>query len=418
MVPAAVVLLLVVAPGLQLGLLAYAMYALLGVMLVEPLAGPDLDREPLGHARVQRLIGQRRRHGGRGDHARKRGRLPVAWVLVEDLLPRRALIYEPPSLQVERPAAAVAMLAAAARKTLYLSVAVQSPRLLPDRPAGGRDRRPVRPAPPLSRGHLAAFPAGLSQGRAAGGYDLASRRPIGEVRLTHRLYEDPTRIAGVRRYEAGDPLNRVHWRATARTGMLHSKVYEPSCIAGATLLLDFHQRRLRRARTSRIAPSWPSRPRPRWPTRCTKWASRSGWSPTAATPPTASARRAGTTTSARRNAARQAAGMLDTAIGCEPLVVETRRGPSNCMRILETLARVELTDGLNFAKLVTETAGRLPRDATVVAILTRRDVETAVALGNLRRRGLAVTAILNLYEDASSPKRPASCSPSGSKPDI
>src|SRR4029077_89087 len=72
------------------------------------------------------------------------------------------------------------------------------------------------------------------------GFDIASRRPIGEVRLSHRLYEDPTRISGVRLYQAGDPLNRVHWRATARTGALHSKVYEPSCIVGATVLLDFH----------------------------------------------------------------------------------------------------------------------------------------------------------------------------------
>ena len=46
------------------------------------------------------------------------------------------------------------------------------------------------------------------------GYDLTSRRPIGDVRMAHRLYEDPTRIAGVRPYEAGDPLNRVHCRAT------------------------------------------------------------------------------------------------------------------------------------------------------------------------------------------------------------
>ena len=37
------------------------------------------------------------------------------------------------------------------------------------------------------------------------------------------------------------------------------------------------------------------------------------------------------------------------------------------MRILETLARVELTDGLTLAQLITETGSRLPRDATVVA---------------------------------------------------
>src|SRR5262249_5807772 len=73
------------------------------------------------------------------------------------------------------------------------------------------------------------------------GYDLTSRRPIGDVVLTHRLYEDPTRIAGVRPYEVGAPLNRVHWRATARTGALHCKVYEPSCLTGATIVLDFHQ---------------------------------------------------------------------------------------------------------------------------------------------------------------------------------
>ena len=37
------------------------------------------------------------------------------------------------------------------------------------------------------------------------GYDIASRRPIGEVRLTHRLFEDPTRIAGVRAVSGGRP---------------------------------------------------------------------------------------------------------------------------------------------------------------------------------------------------------------------
>jgi hypothetical protein len=66
-------------------------------------------------------------------------------------------------------------------------------------------------------------------------------------------------------------------------------------------------------------------------------------------------------------------------------------------RIAETLARVELTDGLTFAQLIGETASRMPRDATVIAVLGEVSVESALALGNLRRRGHAVTAVLVLF---------------------
>ena len=53
-----------------------------------------------------------------------------------------------------------------------------------------------------------------------------------------------------------------------------------------------------------------------------------------------------------RKAARQAAGMMAASDRLQPVVVETRRGAEQLMRILETLARVELTDGLAFAELL------------------------------------------------------------------
>ncbi len=59
--------------------------------------------------------------------------------------------------------------------------------------------------------------------------------------MRENVMDDPTRLRGIRRWQPGDPMRSVHWAATARTGMLHSKVYEPSSIAGATLILDFHQ---------------------------------------------------------------------------------------------------------------------------------------------------------------------------------
>jgi len=89
-------------------------------------------------------------------------------------------------------------------------------------------------------------------------YSIASRRPIGDIVLTHRLYEDPTRHAGIRAYQPGDPLNRVHWPATARTGTLHSHIYEPSVVAGATLVMDFHGPRIRLG-MNRSVVNWQSR---------------------------------------------------------------------------------------------------------------------------------------------------------------
>ena len=83
----------------------------------------------------------------------------------------------------------------------------------------------------------------------------------------------------------------------------------------------------------------------------------------------------------------------------QPVIVPTRRGPDQLMRILESLARAELTDGLTFPQLVTETVGRMPRDATVIAVLPDVPPETAIALGTLKRHGFAVTAVVVMFPD-------------------
>jgi uncharacterized protein (DUF58 family) len=230
------------------------------------------------------------------------------------------------------------------------------------------------------------------------GYDIASRRPIGEVRMSHRLFEDPTRMAGVRAYQSGDPLNRIHWRATASTGTLHSKIYEPSTVAGATLLLDFHEQ-------SFAVGDEPVR---------------SELAVTAAASIAGAicqmGEQVGLVTNGRDAADRirtegwrheelysrreaQAAGMRETSNRLRPVVVPTQRSNTQLRQILETLARVEKTDGITLPQLVAEATSQLPQSATVIAILTRVTPAMAVSLGSLRRRGMAVTAIINTYED-------------------
>ncbi|MEO2089016.1 MAG: DUF58 domain-containing protein, partial [Gemmataceae bacterium] len=72
-------------------------------------------------------------------------------------------------------------------------------------------------------------------------------------------------------------------------------------------------------------------------------------------------------------------------------------------QIRETLARLELTDGMTFSRLVVEVAPRLPKDATVIAVLPAVPVESSVALGQLRKQGFAVSVVLVSVNDDDKP---------------
>jgi uncharacterized protein (DUF58 family) len=70
---------------------------------------------------------------------------------------------------------------------------------------------------------------------------LPSRRPAGEVRTRQRVLEDPTLVVGIRPYQHGDGLRRVHWRATAHTGRLQSKLFELSAQVENMLVLNLRR---------------------------------------------------------------------------------------------------------------------------------------------------------------------------------
>src|SRR2546423_287779 len=52
------------------------------------------------------------------------------------------------------------------------------------------------------------------------------------------MFEQPERFAGVRPYEAGDPLSRIHWKLTGHSGILQTKLFEPARSADVVLALD------------------------------------------------------------------------------------------------------------------------------------------------------------------------------------
>jgi uncharacterized repeat protein (TIGR01451 family) len=392
-------LLLLAALFLESSLLAYATYVLLGVLVVSRLlAWTWLDNITVTRQCAETVV----EVGAKVVvtlTVRNTGSVPVPWVLVEDMLPQGALAQR--RLGVKGKRLKIALIRAGHEATLRYTLVCRQrgyyqvgPVILESGDVFGLHRRfAVKTTPHF----LLVCPRMVP----LEGYELVSRRPIGEVVLTHRLFEDPTRIAGVRAYEAGDPLNRIHWRATARTGQLQSKTYEATTLTGATILLDFHEN------------SYPAGREPY----------RSELAVTAAASLASGVfemgQQVGLATNARdgadrirregwlvpklqvgnegamtRQAARRTGAMDDKSERLEPVVVETRRGAEHLQRLRETLARVELTDGITFAGLVIEMAGRLPRDATLVALLGEVSVETAAALGTLRRAGFALTAVL------------------------
>jgi uncharacterized protein (DUF58 family) len=377
----------------RLNLLVYAMYALLGLLMVSRFFTRQWTEK----------IAVRRRSSGEifeiGESCevvvelQNQSLLRVPWLLIEDGLSRDALFGTTP--RIKTAGARLALVRLAPGETTQLEYQVTfltrgyfqlGPLLLETGDVFGLHRRFRVAGEP----HFALV---LPKVLPLQGYNLASRRPIGEIRVTHRLFEDPTRLAGVRPYQQGDPLNRIHWRATARIGQLHSRNYETSRVAGATLLLDFHADSLAgvngtiSAELAIVAVAslanavYLMGQQMGFLSNGRDAADRireEGWRAEFLT----------------RAAAQRRVSELAANDRLRPVRVENGKGREKLNEIFEVLARLELTDGLNFSEMVAASSSQIPRDATVIAFLHLVTAETAAALGDMVRRGYLVTAVV------------------------
>jgi len=390
-------LILVAALVLESGLLAYSMYALVALVLISRgLAAGRLDNlaaKRKGASMVREIGGIAKMRVTVSNNAAA----PIPWVLLEDLVAREATDPRTGGLKVKGKRIRLAMMAPRGSITLEYTLECLrrgyyqiGPLVVENGDLFGLYRKFRVMAPP-------AFLLVLPRVVPLVGYDIASRRPIGEIRLTHRLFEDPTRMAGVREYAPGDPLNRVHWKATARTGIIHCRVFEPSCLAGATIVLDFH------------ADGYPAQGEP----------ARSDLAVTAAASLVGALcelkQQVGLVTNGRdardrirdegyllepgrRSDTRGANSLAKTSQRLEPQVLPVRRADGQLERAREMLARLEKTDGLPLEGLLAACRDRIPRDTTLLALLPRVSLEAAAALGDMRRQGYAVGVILVMMD--------------------
>lgn len=68
--------------------------------------------------------------------------------------------------------------------------------------------------------------------------ELKPENPYGDKRSRRRIFEDPNLPFGIRDYHPEDSFRRIHWPATARTGQVQVKIYQPSAAQVLMLCLN------------------------------------------------------------------------------------------------------------------------------------------------------------------------------------
>lgn len=206
---------------------------------------------------------------------------------------------------------------------------------------------------------------------------IPSRKPFGDLKSNNRLFEDPMRFAGVREYQPGDPLNRVHWKATAAAGRIQVRVLDPSSTVGLAVFLN----------TWSFERSWLGTDPDAFEAGCSLAASVVNWGVQEGLP-----------VGLYANGVVQDWGLT--------LRIPPARGPEVLPHALEGLARLLSASGQPLESLLVEEVPRLGYGTGVVIITRMVSPELAAGALNVQRTGRPVTLVVTSPEQESLPRMP------------
>lgn len=210
--------------------------------------------------------------------------------------------------------------------------------------------------------------------------DLPTQSPFGTLPSRERLFEDPTRIRGVRDYQPGDSLRRMDWKTSARVGSLQVRCFEPAIALETAVFLNLDgadyisiERSVAAELAIVIAAS-------------------------ISVHLVEKGQAVGLVTNGRDSIRKlPSEASLWSAVPTLPL----RKGREHLMDTLDLLARVQVTpegEAVPFLDLLNRNSMGLPWGTTVVAV-TSRDVDGLLpSLLALRRRGLMVILVTTCLE--------------------
>lgn len=196
--------------------------------------------------------------------------------------------------------------------------------------------------------------------------EIPSYSPQGTLRHRLPLFEDPTRVFGKRGYASGDSLRRIDWKSSASSGRLQVKLFEPSIALETCIVLDlnaedyYYRSRIDSTELAIVIA-----------------ASLANWIV----------------------AKKQIVGMMVngrdplTADG-KPQSVPPRKGKPHLIRLLETLARVQIIENSDLVPFVQQQRYQLAWGTTLIVITGGASDELLNELYQARRSGQNPVLIL------------------------
>jgi uncharacterized protein (DUF58 family) len=193
---------------------------------------------------------------------------------------------------------------------------------------------------------------------------LPAERPFGERKGGNPIFEDPLRIAGLREYRPGDSLRRIDWKATARTGELHARVYEPSAAHQLYIFLN----------VDTLAHSWEGYLREELERAVSTAASIATWA----------------------GGQRFAVGLLANGAfpdADRPIRLPPSRSRDQLTRVLEALAMVQPLTLTDLAGVIHREMGKIPAGSTLVVVASLLPESLAAAIRRLQDEGHRVYVV-------------------------
>ncbi|MGH2497342.1 MAG: DUF58 domain-containing protein [Ktedonobacteraceae bacterium] len=250
-----------------------------------------------------------------------------------------------------------------------------------------------------TRQYLLVYPMVVPLAR----FSLPARHPFGDYNAPRRMHEDPSRVIGVRDYMYGDDLRRVHWKATARTLQMQSKLYQPTTTYTLVLFLNV---------AAQLDIHYGIHPEIQELSICAaasvaNWALDEGLAVGLFANTTMYMPELGMSLPAEQGKSGENAASVESIVAEQLKRRRIHLPPSSNeeqrRRIMETLARIQSYFGSPIEDLLQAERGRLPAGATVVVVTSAISDPLLDALARVRQSGHAAT-ILFIGDNVIAPK--------------